>query len=263
MEPMTAKIETMIINPSLREALLNTAHGLAFPFFVVNLVKDDSNQDNELKMKVHPSIYDALEKIHGTNKLTFYWDIPSGKMEKWSPSMEFTFKYLHQYGIFSSTTAWVKKARKFVVQNLEKTKEEVRVEDLLALARLEKLTQLMDYSGLKEIVDAKEDLFFIARDVFMAQNKDPDTIVYRLAMMLYHSKRLSGAAAIPELEDSGLIYLKLSDNANFKLEYEGIYNGLSKIEPRSRSAVVKTLMSFVIGGYLYYKERYETQEDAE
>ena len=240
---------------SPQETMIKIAHDPTFPLFVLNLDKGNLQTDPTLNLKVPPEIYERLTSLYGTDSLLFYLDI-SGKMEAWSPDMLATYRILEKYEIISSFKSWTKTSRKFIVNYLTDTPQELKIPDKIAKERLNKLEEILTYAKLKDSIDNKENLFSIARDVTKSNKKDPDSIVYRLAMMIYHSKRLSGEAAVLEIETPGTIYLRLMDNYDFQEKYKFAYDELSRILPQARSAAVKTLMSFFAAAYLYYKAVY-------
>jgi hypothetical protein len=256
---MCAKLE-IVPNKSVREELIRLAHGVTFPFFVLKL-EEAKKDESTVTLKVSSEIYNDLVKRYDSDEMIIYIDAARGKMESWSPDMVYTFKTLHNIGIFPTSASWVKAARKHI-SNLF---TEERFEDIVAIEsvkdRLTKIEALLGYAGIKSELETRKDLFSIAKDVKNSNSKDPTSIIYRLSMTLYHSDRLSGEAAVPQLEDPGVLYLNLMDNSGFKTEFPSIHAALVKITPNQRSALIKTFMSFVIGSYLYYKGTYDLGDD--
>jgi len=72
-------------------------------------------------------------------------------------------------------------------------------------------------------------------------------------MAMYHSKRIADEPAVAKLEDPGEAYLALTQNTEFCEKYRFIIEGFNEIPARARPEAVKTLMSFIIGAYLYNK----------
>jgi hypothetical protein len=114
------------------------------------------------------------------------------------------------------------------------------------------LEETLRITGLLQEIHEKPFLFGIVKDVISAKNKDADTIIYRIAMALYHSQSLSGVPAFKSLEDPALLYLKISQNKDFMLKYDNIIQRFSTLGTEQRVLAFKTFMSFVLSAYLYY-----------
>jgi len=237
---------------STQEALLNIAHGPVFPFFALKLIKAEKRKSSILEIEVPPEIYDLFESKMGTHQLLFYLDHRTGKSEVWSADMLLALDILQHYQILSSTTTWLKNSVNFIALNLNDDALEKKVKPDKIRSSLNHSIQILTYAGLLEKIDEKTELFSITRDVINSNKKDPDSAIYRLAMMLYHSARLAGKPALDELEDPGSIYLKLMDSHDFSIKYDYAFNKLSKLQHGTRSGIIKTFISFICGAYLYY-----------
>lgn len=93
-------------------------------------------------------------------------------------------------------------------------------------------------------------LISIAKSVIKDKTMDRNTIIYRLAMMLYHSASLAGAPLIELLEDPGYIYLKLMEDKTIAGLFE---EKLKKSKLADTSSFTKTFICFAIAAYIYYK----------
>lgn len=259
---MEQMIPEITINPgqSYREELLRIAHGQTFPFFVLKITPDTKKEDHTLKMKVSQEIYDETVKRMGTDEIVCYLDTRGYKISNWSADMLFSVNTLNELGALQSGSNWTKSARKYITLDYknETSQSSIPLEEVEK--RLKIVEDLLICAGLKENLDKSHDLFTIAKDVKSSNSKDPTSIIYRLAMMVYHSARLAGRPAVEELEDPGAIYLRIIDNEDFKKRYNSLYESLIKFPYQVRSSVLKTFISFVIGSYLYYKGAYNLRE---
>jgi len=119
------------------------------------------------------------------------------------------------------------------------SKEIRRAEEILRSAKI-----------IDSVKEKESILISITRSVIKDESMDRDTIIYRLAMMLYHSAPLAGGSIIETLEDPGYIYLNL-------MEDQEIANLIKKKSEKTKFFVteefVKTFICFVISSYIYYR----------
>jgi len=79
---------------------------------------------------------------------------------------------------------------------------------------------------------------------------DRDTVIYRLAMMIYHSAPLAGGPLIESVEDPGYIYLNLMEDEEIGSLLQEKFEKSKFIAPDS---FTKTFICFAIACYIYYK----------
>lgn len=79
---------------------------------------------------------------------------------------------------------------------------------------------------------------------------DRDTIIYRLAMMVYHSAPLAGSPVIESVEDPGYVYLNLMEDTEIASLFEDKFE---KSKFMATEAFTKTFICFAIASYVYYK----------
>lgn len=111
--------------------------------------------------------------------------------------------------------------------------------------------EILHSAGVLDQVKMKESLLIsIAKSIIRDKSMDRDTIIYRLAMMLYHSALLAGAPLIGAVEDAGYIYLKLMEDR----EIAGLFEEkLKKSKFADTPSFTKTFICFAIAAYIYYK----------
>jgi hypothetical protein len=245
------KIE--LVKPKLAETLIDVAHVPTFPFLVIQLEKTTKPQTFVSKVRVGPTLYGHLVKIYGTDKLVIYCDLPSGRIEAWTRDMLMSFRILNKLGIMSEPETWIAKTKEYIANIIMGKKPPYSAppspnEKALVTAR-----EILNAAKLFDEVDEKINLVAVAKDVIISGAKDPDSIIYRLAMAMYHSKRIADEPAVAKLEDPGEAYLALTQNTEFCEKYRFIIEGFNEIPARARPEAVKTLMSFIIGAYLYNK----------
>ena len=115
--------------------------------------------------------------------------------------------------------------------------EEIKVEEILHQAEIYDEVRLQ-WDMLSRIVK-----------VIKSQGlMDKDTIIYRLAMTIYHATSLTNRSLIPSLDDPSSIYLKIQDNPRLKAIIEEMSKDY-KIVPIVE--LVRTFMCFIIAAYIY------------
>ena len=188
------------------------------------------------------------------DQLLFYLALPTARVEAWSADMLLTFKLLNKLGVMSSVEEWVSIARKYVTNTITNKviKPSFKFQKDEIEENIKRLRKFLSYAGIVKAIDEKKDLVTIAQDVIQTGTKDDDTIIYRLAMMIYHSARLAGQPAVKEIEDPGAIYLQLVQNENLQKEYPEIFDTLHNLPPPAKSPVTKTFICFIIATYIFY-----------
>ena len=110
------------------------------------------------------------------------------------------------------------------------------------------IQQILDDAGLfSQYLERRDMLTQIVRFVRSQSNMDKDTMTYRLAMTIYHSKTLTGQSLISALEDPAAIYLRISKNPQFKAILDEMVKTYRTIPV---AEVVKTLMCFILAAYV-------------
>ena len=254
---MSSSIEILTGPVSPRDTMIRIAHDPTFPFFQIRLVRGESKEITELVFPVSPEIYDRLTEQYGSDELTFYYNLETAKSEAFSRSMIFTFNMLQKLDVMSSIQSWINTSHKFMINYLKGKKEELKISDEMADIRLNITRDILNYAGLLKRIDDQKDLFSIARDVNKALMKDPESIIYRLAMVVFHAARLTGRPVVPEIEDPGFITLSLMDNQEFAKKYPEVYKAIDEIPSTERTIYIRTFVSFVVGAYVYYSAVYE------
>jgi len=119
--------------------------------------------------------------------------------------------------------------------------------------RSELLREYLEKIGILEEVLKNQDLLMsICEEISEAGTMDPATLIYRLAMMIYHAPRLAGAPLIESLEDPSRIYLQMRKDKKIK---EEILNK-AKMLPAPIGGIMKTVVAFLIASFIYelYRE---------
>ena len=235
--------------PPPTDILLIHAHGQSFPFLGLKLEKSSKIEDYEITLKVGPKLYEYLQKAYGQSEILAYLTLDIPALGTWTQDMNIAIEIMQQLKIMDETHAWLTRARAAISAQLSGSVVENKRQNESAL---QITTEFLRAGNILNEVEENKYLFAVAKDVIEAGKKDPDTIIYRLAMAIYHSQAASGKAAIPGIEDSSKAFLNLMVDEVIKSKYNGILTKFSKFDMESRAALVKTFLSFVAGAYLYY-----------
>lgn len=253
---MMSKVEGLkveLVKPKLAETLLGIAHAPTFPFLVIQLEKTTKKQTFLSKVKVGPTLYEHLTRIYGTDKFVTYCELPRGRIGSWTRDMLMSFRILNKLGIMSEPETWIAKTKEYIANILTGKKPPYSAPPPANEEALIATKEILDAAKLLDKVDEKTKLVTVAKDVILSGTKDPESTIYRLTMAVYHSKRITGEPAVAGLEDPGEAYLALTQNSKFCKKYRFIIEELNEVPAEARLEVVKTLMSFTIGAYVYNK----------
>lgn len=235
---------------SPKQILLDVAHSPAFPFFILKFVK--SNRETFVAgIELETSFYDFLVGYFGADKILLYSTLVDGRIESWTPDMQLTFRLMSKLELISSIEEWVVESRPFINAVLSSKPSAIEVPKDVEV-KLTKIKEILEAGKILNEIEQKKELLTIAKDVANSGFKDYNSTIYRLAMMIYHSQRLTGEPAIKTLEDPGSVYLELLQNNILLEKYPFILEEFKKIPVVARTSFLKTFMSFIAGAYLYY-----------
>jgi hypothetical protein len=82
---------------------------------------------------------------------------------------------------------------------------------------------------------------------------DPDTIISRLALAIYHSRALSGQGILPAIDDEGELYINFIDSDFYK-EKKTNFKRMMDMPPEGRYKTLKIFAAFVAAAYAYYNQ---------
>lgn len=124
--------------------------------------------------------------------------------------------------------------------NLHKVKDLLELMEISEQITNESLEEYILLSSLvKELIDFK--------------NRCRESIIYRIAMTLYHSSRYWDSHIIDILDDPISVYFKLSSNTIFQEKYPDLWETINLKRNRMlRTNFMKTLICFLMATFLYY-----------
>jgi len=119
-------------------------------------------------------------------------------------------------------------------------------------AEFKRAEALLASLGILEEVNNNKTLSFIAKELVASGDKDKDSIIYRLAMTIFHSER-SGPSCLKALENPFDTYIKISEDASFQKDYPEFLAKMKNKPTPAIELVMKTFMCFAAAAYLYFK----------
>jgi len=233
---------------SPKDFFLNSAHNLVFPFLVLKLKSDSEKDDNSFEVRVNPKVYDFFKNNLLSDELVIYSPL-NGLWGIWSFDMNISMKMLSMLGILSNFQDWILASRNSMKNLLSNEKTQSIRKDKKALKVAEEI--LTSLNILNEI-KSNSLLFGTVKDVIETKEMDPDTIIYRLAMSLYHTKFSSGNPITPLLDEPSELYLRLLQT-ELPEKYKDAFSIMTNLPPDARIRTMKIFIAFLISSYAYYK----------
>lgn len=118
---------------------------------------------------------------------------------------------------------------------------------------LGKLEEILVKAGIMEDLREKETtLIGMIKEIQNGKTMDDDTLIYRVAMTIYHSKRLTTVSILRGIEDPAALYLSLMQDKSLRTLLDDI-SGPMPLIPKSE--IVRTLLSFIAAAYVFEKAR--------
>lgn len=234
---------------NVSEALLKNAHAVTFPFIRVKLIPDETLDEGLLELKINPIIHSYIKENFLTDELWVY--LPTNvKLGIFTYDLVTTFNILSALGVIDSPENWIKNSRNVLSKSLKREKIESTKTNPDGLKIIEEIFTAL---GLIDDVKNNKLLPLVVKDVIKSQSMDHNSLIYRLGIAIYHSKRRTNKAIIEKLEDTGTLYLKLSESEIIK-KYSKQFAPLVDLPADARIIVVKVLFSLMVAAYAYYSE---------
>lgn len=137
----------------------------------------------------------------------------------------------------------------------------------MSIEKMGIINKLLEKMGiLEEIEKEKDDIILtitsLTKNLIKKKERCRETIIYRIAMTLFHSGRYWDTHIFRLFDDPMSIFLKLSTNYLFQKEYPKIWESINnnKQDRLVKANQLKTLLCFLISTYFYYKNEEETNE---
>lgn len=232
---------------SANELFLKTATSPTFPFMHVRITEDETAEDVTVNIRVNKKIHEFLKFI-GSEDTAFYF-ANNGGLIQWGFDMVAAMKILSNLGIVPAVDDWARTARESLAKSMGGEKIEPVFECENALANSKEILASLE---ILDRVDEAKLLFSTATEALRDRAMDSGTLIYRLAMAVYHH---NGGAFVPTLaavDDPSLAYLKLIKSSSYG-KWESEFSDMMNLPLESRIQITKVLVAFVIASYVYHK----------
>lgn len=231
---------------SASEEFLKTAASSTFPFLHVKITEDETIDDVTVDIKVNKKIYKFL-KFGRSNDMLFYLE-SNGGLVQWEADMIVAMKILSKLEIFPTVEEWTIASRKSLVKVIDGEKIEPIFESESTLANSRDILSSLE---ILDQIDQTKMLFSTASEMLRDKIMDSGTLIYRLAMAIYHNRGVF-TPTLTAIEDPGSTYLKLLRSSSYK-KWKSEFSDIMKLSLRERIQTTKVLVAFVIASYVYYK----------
>lgn len=235
--------------PTLQDAITSPQIP-AFPFFAVKLKKSKAVKKATLELEIDPTLYDWLINYNGgRDQIEFYISLAGEPVKPWSPDMGHAFDIMSELKIMSKYEIWSRIARESISGVIRKNANMKSKKDSNALAICE---EILKSCQLLESPERYNKLMIIVKDAINSKTRDADTLIYRFAMLVFHYA-MNNPPIISGVENWEEAYLNFIQDEVIQKKYQIIKNKLDKENVQNKLSVFKTVLSFIIGAYLYYR----------
>lgn len=225
---------------------LATSNSLIFPIFNVKLTPTDLG-DEIVEVKVSHKIYDLIKSIQLTDEFPVV--LPSsGSLVFWTFDLTLATQILSDLKIMSDKKTWIFNSQKKIVEVLDKKKTDINRTNATGLKICTEILQKLD---LLQGVQNTALISLTVMDLKERGEMDPDTIIYRVALAIYHSKNMTGKPLIGGIENEADLYLKFVQSGIGDL-YSEQFKPLMDLPIDARAKTLKILLSLIISAYAYY-----------
>ena len=116
----------------------------------------------------------------------------------------------------------------------------------------EKSEELLKSVNLLDEVNKKEIIFSAAKEAYREKSMDSPTLVYRLAMAVYHSGRGADSSIVSAIDNPSDVYLVFLKSSLYQ-EHKEDFTEMMESPLDLRINVMKVLIAFAISTYVYNK----------
>jgi len=234
---------------SASDKFLRTASSPTFPFLHCKVIPDDSVQEKQLEIKVSKEIYDFFKGAAQTDDVVFFLNNNTGTITQFSFDMVISIKLLAKLNIFVDINTWIIQSHESLTHLLKNEKVQPSFENKNALQNSKELLEAM------EILDSVEKtslIFSAVTETLKEKIMDAGTMIYRLAMAVFHSNIGVENPMLPEIIDPSSVYLKLIKSDVYS-KWKSEFSEMMNLPLDLRVKTMRTFIPFTIASYAYFK----------
>lgn len=242
-------IPVTIERPTFAAYLLQTTSNIAIPVFSIKFEPNDE-EDFLIKVRVSKKILEFMKKYYITDDTTAYFSTTDGQLGFWGLDMIAGLKILSNLGIIDNLNNWVMSARKSLNEVLSKNETESKKSDSLVYKRCQDF--LNELGILKDIAE-NEILKIVMKQVISSKKMDSQTIIYRVALGIYHAKSATGVSVTKLIDSPSDAYIRLLQT-KFYSEEQKAFSPMEDLPLPLRAFVTKVIIVFAVAAFVYYRE---------
>jgi hypothetical protein len=245
-------IEFSIERPTVLDFITASFNTISVPITKIKILPDDK-ETFSLELKVNKKFYEYIKTNNYVDEFTIFYNFFSKQLGFWGPDMMIGVKILSELKLISNIEDWIKQSRhslelflsnqKVISQNHNDNSFKIATRILKELDILEEIQQKSDMYNI---------LIMLVKDLIKKEKTDYLSIIYRVSITIYHTKNNTGKSFSLYLDDPTKTYFKLIET-NFYKENKDKFLVFESIPVEIKLAVVKFLIAFIIGIYVYYK----------
>ena len=237
--------------------IYDTISSEIIPFYQIKLTsKNEDKITNELfspVLELDSEVKDTIMQHYKSDRLVCFYSVKNGVFGYWSHDMIISFDILISLGLMEPLDKWISNAHvvlksdKKNIKNIQKLTAEQK--PLL----MELLNQLKITGSFND--QKKNTVGSIIRSTIQDKKIDYNTIIYRICMGVYHSRSATGESILKTniLDDPMQSYIDFV-SGDFFVKHRDKFLPLVTSTGNLRGLIMKFLLSFLIGMYLYYEE---------
>lgn len=227
---------------------IKIASGRTFPLVLVKVTKDNSVDDATVEVRVNEKVHELVNKHINTDNLMFYFDTTMGVIGQWDSDMMAVLRTMKNLDVFPDIDRWIMESRRRMSGFSDNAGADGVLPDSKALDNLEKLAGVL---GISEELEQIDMFSSTACDVLRENTLDTGTMIYRMAMAIYHSGRMAGTSILRAIDDPGSAYISLI-NSDVYASDDSKFAPIMSIPLESRVHAVRVLIAFTAACYVYH-----------
>ncbi len=232
---------------SVTGAFLNSVNSPTFPIMELKFLPAVDKTDSVIEVRLPKEIVDLIKSTQMADEFPLVLPA-SGQIALWSFDITLATKILSSMGILSSKETWTLNSQAAIISILNNKKIDSKRlnDDGLNVAKA-----ILEDLGLIEAVKENAMIFLAVTDLTERGQMDPDTIIYKIALGIYHSNRLTGQSFFPDVDDESAMYLKFIQ-VGLEKKFEA-FKIMEDLPLDARSKTLKITVCLLIAAYTYYR----------
>lgn len=232
---------------SPNDAFVRTSSSRVFPLVLMRVSRGSSPGGAAVEVRVDEKTYDFLKTRIHTDSLMLYLDASNGFVGQLGYDMIATFQVMAGLGMLPDIEDWITESRQSMSNLLSGRVDHAAQHD----KALKQASDILDALGILDEVQQLDLLHSTASEVLRDKKMDVGTMIYRMAMAIYHSG-MTGKSVVSIMDDPSSAYFKMVGSAAYK-SMRSEFSPVMNLPLGARIHATKVLITFVIASYVYHK----------